>query len=73
MVLVEIHEGHNAKIPDLVAGILKEFRDIMPSELPRELPPRQPFDHKIELMLGAKPPAQAPYRMAPAELLELRK
>ena len=71
--LVEIHEGHNAKVFDSMAGILKEFRDIMPSELPKELPPRRPIDHKIELMLGAKPPTQVPYRMAPAELLELKK
>ena len=27
--LVEIHEGHDAKVLDYVAGILKEFRDIM--------------------------------------------
>ena len=71
--LVEINEGHDAEVPDSVAGILKEFRDIMPSELPKELPPRRPIDHRIELLLGAKPPAQVPYRMAPAELLELRK
>ena len=34
--LVEINEGHDADVPDSVAGILKEFRDIMPSELPKE-------------------------------------
>ena len=38
--LVEIHEGHNAEVLDSVAGILKELRDIMPSNLPKELPPR---------------------------------
>lgn len=31
------------------------------------------MDHQIELVPGAKPPAQAPYRMAPPELAELRK
>ena len=56
--LVEIHEGHDAEVPDFVAGILKEFRDIMPFELPKELPPRRPIDHKIELLPEAKPPAQ---------------
>ena len=55
--LVEIYEGHNAEVPDSVAGILKEFRDIMPSDLPKELPPQRPIDHKIELLPGAKPPA----------------
>ena len=70
MALVEIHEGHNAEVPDSVAGIIKEFRDIMPSELPKELPPQQPIDHKIEFMSGAKPPVQVPYRMAPVKFLE---
>ena len=54
--LVEIHEGHDAEVPDSVARILKEFKDIMPSELPKELPTQRPIDHKIELLLGAKPP-----------------
>ena len=71
--LVEIHEGHNAEVPDFVVGILKEFRDIMPSNFPKELPPRRPIDHKIELMPGSKPPAQVPYQMAPTKLLELIK
>ena len=71
--LVEIHEGHNVEVPNSVAGILKEFRDIMPSDLPKELPPQRPINHKIELLPEAKPLAQVPYRMAPAELLELRK
>ena len=37
--LVKINEGHDAEVSDTVAGILKEFRDIMPFELPKELPP----------------------------------
>ena len=64
--LVEIHEGHDVEVSDYVAVILKEFRDIMPSELPKELPPRRPIDHKIELLPRAKPPTQVPYRMAHA-------
>ena len=67
--MVEIHEGHNVEVSDSVTRILKEFRDIMPSELP----PRRPIDHKIELMPGAKPLTQVPYRMAPAKLPKLRK
>lgn len=31
------------------------------------------MDHRIELEPGAKPPAMAPYRMAPPELEELRR
>lgn len=46
---------------------------VMPPELPKKLPPRREVDHEIELELGAKPPARAPYRMSPPELMELRK
>ena len=53
--------------------MLLEFADVMPAALPKELPPRRPIDHRIELIPGSKPPALAPYRMSPAELLELRK
>ncbi|KAF3785473.1 hypothetical protein EJ110_NYTH27765 [Nymphaea thermarum] len=45
----------------------------MPAELPRRLPPRREVDHAIELIPGAKPLVMAPYRMAPAELRELRR
>ena len=43
------------------------------SELPKKLPPRRPTNHQIELMQGAKPLAQVPYRMTPLELVELNK
>ena len=61
------------EVPDSVVSILKEFKDVMPAELPKKLPPRRPIDHKIELMLGTKASTQASYRMPPVELLELRK
>ena len=57
------------EVPDLVVSILKEFKDVMPAKLPKELPPRRPIDHKIELMLGTKAPAQAPYRMSSCKLV----
>ena len=61
------------EVPDSVARLLHEFADVMPAALPKELPPRRPIDHRIELIPGSKPPALAPYRMSPAELLQLRK
>ena len=61
------------EVPDSVVKILKEFRDVMPAELPKELPPRWPIDHKLELLPRTKPSTQAPYRMSPIELLELCK
>ena len=45
----------------------------MPPELPKNLPPRRDIDYKIEFLPGMVSPAQAPYRMAPKELVELRK
>ena len=61
------------EVPDSVVEILKEFKDVMPVELPKKLLPRQPIDHKIELLPGTKPSAQALYRISPTKLLELRK
>ncbi|RVW20594.1 Transposon Ty3-G Gag-Pol polyprotein [Vitis vinifera] len=71
--LIEIKEEQSMEVSDLVVKILKEFKDVMSAELPKELPPRRPIDHKIELLPGTKALDQAPYRMPPAELLELRK
>ena len=45
----------------------------MPPELQKKIPPRRDIDHKIELLPGTIAPAQAPYPMAPKELVELRK
>ena len=71
--LVEIKADQVVEVPDCVAKVLSEFDNVMPPELPKKLPPRRNIDHKIELEPGARPPARAPYRMAPLELAELRK
>uniref|UniRef100_A0A803NA80 Uncharacterized protein n=1 Tax=Chenopodium quinoa TaxID=63459 RepID=A0A803NA80_CHEQI len=42
-------------------------KDLLPEEIPKVIPPRRAVDHEIELVLGAKPPARSPYRMAPPE------
>ena len=60
-------------MPIEVKKVLDEFKDVMPSELPKKLPPRREEDHKIELGQGAKCLAMGPYRMAPLELEELRR
>ncbi|CAM8951311.1 unnamed protein product [Rhodiola kirilowii] len=62
-----------AEVPQSVAKVLEDFQDVMPGELPKKLPPRREVDHAIELESGARPPAMAPYRMAPPELAELRR
>ncbi|KAK9148304.1 hypothetical protein Scep_007061 [Stephania cephalantha] len=71
--LVETKVGTTLEVPDMVVEVLEDFNDVMPAELPKELPPQRVIDHEIELIPGSRPPAQAPYRMAPKELEELRK
>ncbi|KAK4394405.1 hypothetical protein Sango_1911300 [Sesamum angolense] len=70
---IEIKSDVVQEVPDEVAELLQEFKDVFPPELPKKLPPRRAIDHAIELEPGARPPAQAPYRMGLAELAELRK
>ncbi|TYK27826.1 reverse transcriptase [Cucumis melo var. makuwa] len=60
-------------VPVEIQEVLNEYVDIMPPKLPKTLPPRRGIDHEIELVPGAKPPAQNAYRMAPSELASLRK
>ena len=67
----ERDDGSGGPMPKEIEGVLDEFKDVMPLELPKRLPPRREEDHKIELESGAKPPAMGPYRMAPSELKEL--
>ena len=70
--LLEAKPGHAVEIPEEIAPVLAEFRDVMPPELPKRLPPRRAIDHQIELVPGSTPPAKAPYGMSPLELKELR-
>ncbi|KAH9697420.1 Endonuclease [Citrus sinensis] len=70
-------EGNNgtspSQVPPRIQAVLNEYKDVMPLELPKKLPPRREVDHAIKLEQGVKPPALAPYRMAPLELEELRR
>ncbi|KAL6277398.1 hypothetical protein ACE6H2_020999 [Prunus campanulata] len=51
--------------------IVREFPDVFPDDLPG-LPPQRETEFTIELLPGTNPIYQAPYRMAPAELRELK-
>ncbi|KAE8674455.1 cytochrome P450 78A7-like [Hibiscus syriacus] len=61
------------EVPAKVSHVLAEFKDVMPAELPKKLPPKREVDHKIELVKNAKPTTRAPYQMAPPELEKMRK
>ncbi|KAA0060864.1 retrotransposon protein, putative, Ty3-gypsy sub-class [Cucumis melo var. makuwa] len=51
--------------------VAKEFLDVFPDDL-SGLPPDREIEFTIELLPGTTPISQAPYRMAPSELKELK-
>ncbi|XP_075087713.1 uncharacterized protein LOC142169710 [Nicotiana tabacum] len=51
--------------------VVREFPEVFPDDLPG-LPPERIIDFGIDLMPGTQPISIPPYRMAPAELNELR-
>ncbi|XP_052302021.1 uncharacterized protein LOC112323659 [Populus trichocarpa] len=51
--------------------VVKEFPDVFPKELPG-LPPKREVEVSIDTFPGVPPIAQQPYRVAPAELNELK-
>ena len=51
--------------------IVREFPDVFPEELP-SIPLEREVDLSIEIVQGIAPVSRAPYRMAPAELKELK-
>jgi hypothetical protein len=60
------------EIPQLdQVPIVREFIDVFPDDLLR-LPPYKEIEFCIDLVLSTEPISMAPYRMAPAELRELK-
>ncbi|XP_020271784.1 uncharacterized protein LOC109846955 [Asparagus officinalis] len=51
--------------------IVREFPEVFPDELPG-MPPDREIEFSIDLVPGTSPISKAPYRMAPAELRELK-
>ncbi|XP_071900975.1 uncharacterized protein [Coffea arabica] len=58
-----------AKLEDV--PVVREFPDVFPEEL-KTLPPERDVEFKIDLVPGTAPISKTPYRMAPAELKELK-
>nr|GFC29317.1 putative reverse transcriptase domain-containing protein [Tanacetum cinerariifolium] len=50
--------------------IVQDFPEVFPENLPG-LPPARPVEFQIDLIPGAAPVAQAPYRLASSEMKEL--
>ncbi|XP_073024288.1 uncharacterized protein [Primulina eburnea] len=70
--LAVINEAKEEEVPKLeYIPIVQEFPDVFPEELPGEIPDRE-VEFEINLAPDAVPISKAPYRMAPAELKELK-
>jgi len=52
--------------------VVREFEDVFPEEVPG-LPPRREVEFSIDLVPRIGPVSIAPYQMAPAELVWLKK
>ena len=63
---LEVEKVVLAEIP-----VVQDFPDVFPDEIPG-LPPQREIDFSIELEPGTRPISRAPYRMAPAEMAELK-
>ncbi|GJP31953.1 hypothetical protein CLOM_g16451, partial [Closterium sp. NIES-68] len=59
--------------PGKIKELLKEFQDILPDDLPNELPPNRTHQHGIVEEPGSKPTFRAPYRLSPTELTDMKK
>ncbi|XP_074289223.1 uncharacterized protein LOC141614372 [Silene latifolia] len=51
--------------------VVNELSDVFPENIP-EMPPHREIEFPIEVVPGSTPISKAPYRMAPAELKELK-
>ncbi|XP_027912659.1 uncharacterized protein LOC114172271 [Vigna unguiculata] len=72
--VVWVEEEKPKNTEEKITGIpvVEEFADVFPEEVPG-LPPSREVEFAIDLVPGAGPVSVAPYRMAPAELAELKK
>jgi hypothetical protein len=72
LVNITVDEGDEEVLQIEGVEIVKEFPDVFPSDL-SGLPPRREVEFSISLLPGAAPISIASYRLAPAELLELKR
>ncbi|XP_062091879.1 uncharacterized protein LOC133797823, partial [Humulus lupulus] len=67
--VVDTYKEQKLKPEDV--PVVRDFLEVFPEDLPG-LPPDREIEFVIELLPGTAPVSKAPYRMAPAELKELK-
>jgi hypothetical protein len=65
--------GNSAEGSEKGDGLVAEFQDVFPEELPTGLPPDRGLPFHIQLQPGSSPVNRPIYRLAPKELEELRR
>ena len=53
-------------------GLLEEYADLFPEQLPKGMPPKRIVEFEIKTEEGAIPPNKPPYRLSPKEQEELQ-
>ena len=62
-----------AGVDKSISSVLENFQDVFPEDLPKGLPPKRAFDHKIVLEEGSTPVNKPIYRLSLTEQDEVRK
>ncbi|KAL0536617.1 hypothetical protein IC582_025574 [Cucumis melo] len=70
-ILASVVDTREADVSLTSEPVVRDYPDVFPEELPG-LPPHREVEFAIELEPGTVPISRAPYRMAPAELKELK-
>lgn len=66
---LQLNSFKEVKLEDI--PVVNEFQDVFPKELPG-MPPDREIEFTIDLIPGTAPIAQAPYKMGPKELKDLK-
>ena len=70
----DVEKAFHSDMPQLIKGVLNEFKDVFPADLPRGIPPvRMGHEFKIELEDDAPPVHRPIYKLSPLELAEAKK
>ena len=64
-------EGHKGN--PVIQCLITEINDVLIARSPPVLPPKRAIDHKINILPGSTPPANAPYKLNATQLPELKK